>query len=444
MRFTHYKCKNVEEGCEVFKMERFEVEEVKAREILDCRGNPTVEVDVITRQGILGRADVPSGRSTGKYEAFELRDGGDRYRGKGVLQAVNRINEFLAPALKGRDVTKQREIDELMIELDGTENKSRIGANAIVGVSLATAKAAANALGIPLYRYFGGSNAHILPVPVLDLIEGGLLAASDLDFQEHQVMPVGAKSFSEAIMMGLDVYHELGKILVEKWGKHSLNVGVEGGYTPPKMRDPREAFEIELKAVEELGYGDKFVLSLDVAATHLYDRKTGKYTLMGKEVTRGKLMGFYEELVSAYPVHSIEDPLEEEDFEGFAELTRTLNIQIVGDDLFATNIRRLRKAVEMEAANALLLKVNQIGTLSEALDAAELAFRNGYAVQVSERSGQTEDTWLADLTVGLNAGQIKTGVTRSERTAKYNQLLRIEEELSDRAKYAGNNFRKPF
>jgi enolase len=433
-----------ERRCEVFKMERFEVEEVKAREILDCRGNPTVEVDVITRQGILGRADVPSGRSTGKHEAFELRDGGNRYRGKGVLQAVERINEVLAPSLKGRDATKQREIDELMIELDGTENKSRFGANAIVGVSLAAAKAAANGLGIPLYRYLGGSNAHILPVPVLDLIEGGLLAAGDLDFQEHQVMPVGAESFSEAIMMGLNVYHELGKILVEKWGKHSLNVGVEGGYTPPKMRDPREAFDAELKAVEELGYGDKFVLSLDVAATHLYDRKTGKYTLMGKEVTRGELMGFYEELVSAYPVRSIEDPLEEEDFEGFAELTRTLNIQIVGDDLFATNINRLRRGVEVGAANALLLKVNQIGTLSEALDAAELAFRKGYGVQVSERSGQTEDTWLADLAVGLNAGQIKTGVTRSERTAKYNQLLRIEEELGGRAKYAGINFRNPF
>lgn len=425
-------------------MERFEIKEVKAREILDCRGEPTIEVDVWTRGGFLGRADVPSGRSTGKHEALELKDDEDRYQGKGVLKAVQNVNKIIAPALKGKDVTKQREIDELIIELDGTENKSKLGANAIVGVSLAVAKAAANALEIPLYQYIGESNAHILPVPVLDLIEGGMLAASDLDFQEHQVIPVGAKSFSEAIRLGIEVYYELGKILVEKWGKHSLNVGVEGGYTPPGMKDPREALDTELKAIEELGYGDMFILSLDVAASHLYDRKTEKYTLMGKEITREELMDFYEDLVSAYPVQSIEDPLEEEDFEGFAELTKTLNIQIVGDDLFVTNVNRLRKGIAMGAANALLLKVNQIGTLSEALDAAQLAFKNSYGVQVSERSGQTEDTWLADLTVGLNAGQIKTGVTRSERTAKYNQLFRIEEELGSTAKYAGRNFRQPF
>jgi len=424
-------------------MSRFEIKEIKAREILDCRGDPTVEVDVITREGILGRADVPSGRSVGKHEAFELRDGGDRYRGKGTLNAVRNVNEIISPALKGKDATKQREIDELMIKLDGTENKSKIGANAIVGVSLAVAKAAANALGIPLYRYIGGSNAHILPVPVLDLIEGGILASTDLDFQEHQVMPIGAKSFSEAIKMGLEVYHALGKILMEKWGRNSLNVGVEGGYAPPGMKDPREAFDAELKAIEELGYKDKFVLSLDCAASHLYNRKTGKYVLMGKEINREELMEFYEDLVSAYPLQSIEDPLEEEDFEGFAELTRDLNIQIVGDDLFVTNMRRLKKGIELGAANALLLKVNQIGTLSEALDAAELAFRNCYGVQVSERSGQTEDTWLADLAVGLNAGQIKTGVTRSERIAKYNQLFRIEQELGDGARYAGRNFRQP-
>jgi len=425
-------------------MEKFEIKEIRAREVLDCRGNPTVEVDVITRKGILGRANVPSGRSTGKYEAFELRDENNRYHGKGVLKAVKNVNEVIAPALKGKNVTKQREIDELMIELDGTENKSKLGANAIVGVSLAVAKAAANTLEIPLYRYIGGLNAHVLPVPVLDLIEGGKLAASDLDFQEHQVMPVGAKSFSEAIRMGLEVYEELGKTLAKKWGKHSLNVGVEGGYTPPGMKDPREAFDAELKAVEELGYEGKFVLSLDCAASHLYNRKTGKYVLMGKEITREKLMDFYEDLVSSYPLQSIEDPLEEEDFEGYAELTKTLNIQIVGDDLFVTNVNRLRRGIEMGAANALLLKVNQIGTLSEAVDAAELAFRNSYGVQVSERSGQTEDTWLAELAVALNAGQIKTGVTRSERTAQYNQLFRIEEELGNKAKYAGKNFRNPF
>jgi len=425
-------------------LERFKIKEVKAREILDCRGEPTIEVDVWTRGGVLGRANVPSGRSTGKHEALELKDNEDRYQGKGVLKAVQNVNNIIAPALKAKDVTKQRENDKLIVELDGTENKSKLGANAIVGVSLALAKAAANALEIPLYQSIGGPKAHILPVPVLDLIEGGMLAASDLDFQEHQVIPVGAESFSEAIRLGIEVYYELGKILVKKWGKHSLNVGVEGGYTPPGMKDPREAFDAELKAIEELGYGDLFILSLDVAASHLYDRKTGKYILMGKEISRGELMDFYEDLVSAYPVQSIEDPLEEEDFEGFAELTKTLNIQIVGDDLFVTNVNRLRKGIAMGAANALLLKVNQIGTLSEALDAAHLTFENGYGVQVSERSGQTEDTWLADLAVGLNAGQIKTGVTRSERTAKYNQLFRIEEELGNTAKYAGRKFRRPF
>jgi len=424
-----------------FKMELFEIKEIKAREILNCRGEPTVEVDVIINESVLGRADVPSGRSTGKHEAFELFDGGDRYQGKGVLKAVRNVNEIIAPALEGKNVTKQREIDELMIELDGTENKSKLGANAIVGVSLAVAKTASNALAISLYQYIGGSKTYILPVPVLDLIEGGLLAASDLDFQEHQVIPVGAKNFSEAIRMGLEVYCELGKILVEKWGRHSLNVGVEGGYTPPGMKDPKEAFDAELKAVEELGYGDKFVLGLDVAASHLYNKETKKYNLMGKEMTKEDLMDFYKDLVSTYPVQSIEDPLQEEDFEGFAELTRTLGIQIVGDDLFVTNIKRFKKGIKIGAANALLLKVNQIGTLSEALDAAQLAFRNGYGVQVSERSGQTEDTWLADLTVGLNAGQIKTGVTRSERTAKYNRLLRIEEELGSSARYAGRNWK---
>lgn len=426
-------------------MEDSEVREVKAREILDCRGEPTIEVDVWTKGGFLGRADVPSGRSTGKHEAFELRDCNVRYRGRGVLEAVQNVNKIIAPALKGRDVTRQREIDQLMIELDGTENKSKLGANAIVGVSLATAKAAGNTLGIPLFKYIGGPNACILPVPLLNYINGGKLAATDLDFQEHIIMPIGAKTFSEAMRMGAEVYYELGKMLAEKWGRHSLSVADEGGYTPPGMKDPREAFDAELTAIEEIGYGDKFVLGLDVAASHLYNRKTEMYTFMGKEITREKLMDFYENLVSAYPVRSIEDPLEEEDFEGFAELTKTLNIQIVGDDLFVTNVKRLRKGIGMGAANALLLKVNQIGTLSEALDAAQLAFRNGYGVQVSERSGQTEDTWLADLTVGLNSGQIKTGAPcRSERTAQYNQLFRIEEELGRVAKYAGNNFMKPF
>jgi len=424
-------------------LEKFEIKEIKAREILDCRGEPTLEVDVITASGILGRADVPAGRSRGIHEAYELRDGGKRYAGKGVLKAVRNVTEKIAPALKGIDVRKQREIDMVMIELDGTENKSNLGGNSIVGVSLAVAKAAAKALELPLYRYIGGADANVLPVPLLNYINGGKLAATDLDFQEHIIMPVDAKTFSEAMAMSTEVYYHLGQMLAEKYSKYVLNTADEGGYTPP-MKDPREAFDAELAAIEELGYGGKFLLALDVAASHLYNRKKGTYRLMGKDVTREELMDFYEDLCKTYPVASIEDPLQEEDFEGFAELTRTLGIQIVGDDLFVTNIKRLKKGVEMGAANALLWKVNQVGTLTEALDAASYAYRYGYGVQVSERSGQTEDCWLADMAVALNCGQIKTGAPcRSERTAQYNQLFRIEEELGKVAKYAGRNFRRP-
>jgi len=423
---------------------RFNINSIKAREILDCRGNPTVEVDVVTDNGVLGRADVPAGRSRGKHEAFELRDGGTRYAGKGVLKAVNNVNATIAPALKSMDVRKQKKIDKTMIELDGTENKSKLGGNAIVGVSLAVARTAANALDVPLYQYIGGPNAHVLPVPLLNYINGGKLAATDLDFQEHIIMPVGAKTFSEAMAMGAEVYFLLGKMLAKKYSKYVLNVADEGGYTPP-MKGPREAFDAELAAIEELGYGDDFVLGLDVAASHLYNEKKNTYRFMGREISREKLIDFYEDLCEAYPVQSIEDPLHEEDFEGFAELTKALRIQIVGDDLFVTNVKRLSKGIEMGAANALLWKVNQIGTLTEALDAAYCAFGHGYGVQVSERSGQTEDTWLADMAVGLNAGQIKTGAPcRSERTAQYNQLFRIEEELGRAAKYSGRNFRRPF
>jgi len=425
-------------------MGQFDIKVIKAREVLDCRGNPTVEVDVITEGAVLGRADVPAGRSRGEHEAFEVRDGGTRYAGTGVLKAVKNINDVIAPALRGMDVRKQRDIDMAMIDLDGTENKSKLGGNAIVGISLAVARTAANALNLSLYKYIGGPNAHILPVPLLNYINGGKLAATDLDFQEHIIMPVGAKTFSEAMAMGTEVYFLLGKMLAKKYTKYVLNVADEGGYTPP-MKDPREAFDAELAAIEELGYEDYFVLGLDVAATHLYNKEKNTYKLMGKEISREKLMDFYENLCRAYPVQSIEDPLQEEDFEGFAELTKALGIQIVGDDLFATNVKRLKKGIEMGAANSLLWKVNQIGTLTEALDAAYCAFRHGYGVQVSERSGQTEDTWLADMSVGLNAGQIKTGAPcRSERTAQYNQLFRIEEDLCKAAKYAGRNFRKPF
>lgn len=425
--------------------EGFKIKSVKAREILDCRGEPTLQVEVMTEDGTVGRADVPAGRSTGKYEALDLRDGGSRYGGRGVLKAVRNVNETIQPALKGVDVTRQREIDGLLIKLDGTENKSRLGANAIVGVSLAVARTAANILKIPLYRYIGGPNSHIMPVPLLNYINGGRLAATELDFQEHIIIPVDFKKFSEAIRVSVEVYHELGKILAKKYGRHSLNVADEGGYTPPGMKDPREAFDTELEAVENLGYGGKYVLGLDAAASHLYNEKTGRYRVMGREYSREELIDYYVDLASTYPIQSIEDPLHEDDFEGFAELTRKLNIQIVGDDLFVTNMARLRRGMSVGAGNALLLKVNQVGTLSEALDAAELAFRNRYGVQVSERSGQTEDTWLADLTVALNAGQIKTGAPcRSERTAQYNRLLIIEEELGSQAVYPGMNFRQPF
>jgi len=425
--------------------EKFRIADIKAREILDCRGEPTVEVDVRTKGGILARADVPAGRSIGAYEAIELRDGDARYLGRGVLKAIRNVREIIGPALIGEDVTDQKRIDNLMIELDGTENKSKLGSNATTGVSLAVAKAAARALDIPLYRHLGGPRSSILPVPWLNLINGGKLAATELDFQEHIIMPVGAKSFSEAIRIGTEVYHELGGILSKKWGKHSLNVADEGGYTPPGMKDPRVAFDEELKAIEELGYSDKFVLGLDVAASHLYDKKEDKYTLMGRKISTERFVDFFSELVSTYPVKSIEDPLNQEDFEGFAELTKSLGIQIIGDDLFTSNCTRLRRGIEIGAANAILLKVNQVGTISEATGTAHLAFDNSYGVQVSERSGQTEDSWLADLTVALNAGQIKTGAPcRSERTAQYNQLLRIEEELGRVAKYAGKDFRRAF
>jgi len=418
------------------------IKAIKAREILDCRGEPTIEVDVITEDGTLGRAAVPCGLSKGEHEALEIRDGGNRYAGRGVKKAIDNVHEIIRPALLGKNSVKQREIDELLIELDGTPNKSKLGANAIVGVSLAVAKAAAKALGKPLYKHIGGDGPHILPVPVLDMIEGGLLAASGLDFQEHQVMPVGAESFSEAIRMGMEVYYKLGEILEKEWGRESLNVGAEGGYTPQAMNDPRNALDAEWKAIVELGYQDKFVMSLDVAASHFYDKQEKKYKFMGKKITSEELIEYYLELVNDYPLVSIEDPLQEDDYEGYAKLTSALDIQIIGDDFFTTNPERIKRGIEEGAANAVLLKVNQIGTLSEALDAAQLAFKNNFGVQVSERSGETEDTWLADLAVAINSGQIKTGVTRSERTCKYNRLLRIEE--NDKSlKYAGWNFRHP-
>ena len=425
----------------------FEITAVVAREILDSRGNPTVEVEVYTPVS-MGRAAVPSGASTGTHEALELRDGGSRYHGKGVKRAVENVNKIIAPEIIGMDVTWQRDIDTLMLELDGTENKSNLGANAILGVSLAVAKAAANALGLPLYQYIGGTNAYVMPVPMSNVINGGVHAGNELDFQEFMIMPVGASSFREAIRWVSETYHVLKKVIAERYGKNAVNVGDEGGFAPP-MKEVTEPLDVLIKAIEEAGYkpGDEIAFALDAASSEFYDEAKGKYVVSGKEYDRGELLELYRELVTTYPIVSIEDPFQEEDWEGFVMITEELGkkIQIVGDDLFVTNPKRIRKGIEMGAANALLLKVNQIGTLSEAIDAAYTAFRAGYGVVVSHRSGETEDATIADLAVALNAGQIKTGApARSDRNAKYNQLIRIEEELEGIAVYPGKKFRNPF
>ena len=423
-------------------MKQFGIQSVRARQVLDCRGEPTVEVDVTAEDGSFGRADVPVGRSRGSNEAYELRDGGPNYFGRGVLNAVKNVNEVIAPAVKGTRVTDQAEVDAVMKRLDGTPDKSKLGGNAIVGVSIAVAKCAADSAGMPLYRYIGGVDANILPVPFLDMIEGGKLAASGLDAQEHQVVPLGAKTFSDALRIGMEVYWELGKMLSKKYGSRSTNLGVEGGYAPQGMKTPQEAFDAELQVIKELGYEKECKLAADFAATHMYNKKSRTYGLAGEKKSTARMIDFYEDLVESYPIVSIEDPLEENDFDGFKDLTEAVDIQIIGDDLFVTNPERLSKGIKTRAANALLFKVNQIGTLTEALQCAEIAFRNSYGVQVSERSGQTEDTWLADLSVGIGSGQIKTGINRSERIAQYNQLIRIEEELRT-ARYAGRDFRNP-
>jgi len=420
----------------------FRIKVVRAREILDSRGRPTIEVDVITEDDVLGRADAPAGTSRGRYEAFEIRDGDRRYGGFGVQRAVKMVNEIIAPMLKGMDIRQQREIDYAMIEYDGTEDKSKLGGNAMVATSWAVAKAAAKTLSLPIYRYVGGSNSYVLPVPMFLYITGGTISFTDFDFQEFNAMPIGAKTFAGAMCMGSEVYHTLGKFIAKKYGKYALNTSGEGSYSPQGVSDPREAYEIIIEAIEEEGYQDDFILYLDAASTHIYNEKTGKYRYRGKEIPYEQLMEVYEDLVKTYPLKSIEDPVHEDDFEGFAEITKKLNIQIVGDDLFVSNLRRLMKGVQMYAANAILLKVNQVGTLTEALETASCANRNGYSIIVSERSGQTEDTWLADLAVALNAGQIKNGTpTRGERVAQFNQLLRIEEELGKAARYAGRDYR---
>ena len=412
------------------------VERVSAREIVDNRLEPTLRVTVETGGGT-GRADVPCGRSRGKREVVDLRDGDDRYRGRGVRTAVSNVEDVIGPAIAGWDATDQRSIDQRLRELDGTSDLSSLGGNAVTGVSLAVLEAGASATDTPLYRYVGGLDATVLPIPFFDLIEGGELAGGGLPFQEHQVVPVGASSFSEALRIAAEVYAELGDLLEAEYGEASRNVGDEGGYVPIGMTDPREAFDLEWRAIERLGYESAFVLAADVAASHFYDDESGVYSLAGDELSREDLFAFYEELVDTYPVVSLEDPLHENDLEGTAALTDRLDVQIVGDDLFVTDPARVQEGIDHGAANALLLKVNQVGTVSEALDAAALATRNGYAVQVSERSGQTPDTWLADLAVGVGSGQIKTGVTRGERTEQYNRLLEIEDELGDGATYGG-------
>jgi enolase len=413
------------------------IRDIHAREILDSRGNPTIEVEVTTEEGYFGRAAVPSGVSTGIYEAVELRDGGTRFHGKGVTQAVAAVEGEIAGMLIGFPVAEQRRIDEEMIRLDGTENKSRLGGNAILGVSVACAKAAAESLELKLYEYID-TEASVLPVPFFNVINGGKHAGNQLDFQEFMVAPTGAKTFREALMMGSEIYQTLKSRLLKGYGKNAINVGDEGGFSPP-MESPEEALEAITASAEEMGYGGVTRLAMDVAASSFY--KDGGYSFMGKTLSRGELIDVYMELVSKYPISSIEDPLEEEDYEGFAEITRALPIQIVGDDLFVTNVKRLMKGIEMGACNSLLWKVNQIGSLTEAMDAARLAMDSGYTVMASHRSGETEDPFVADLSVGIGCGQIKTGApARGERTAKYNQLLRIEEWLGEKALYPTDLF----
>jgi len=422
-------------------LDDFEIFYVKAREILDSRGNPTIEVDVSTIGGGFGRAAVPAGASKGVHEAVELRDGGKRFHGLGVLKAVKNVNEIIAPEIEGMDCRLQREIDQKMIELDGTPNKSKLGANAILAVSLANARAAADTYGLPLFQYLGGIQANTLPTPLLNIINGGKHAGNELSIQEFMIVPVGAKSFREAITMASEVYHQLKKLLKEKYGLSAINVGDEGGFAPP-MRESREALKALVEAIKSSGYSleDDFVLAIDAAASSFYNEEKKTYFIDGKALDRESLLEYYLKLVEEYPIKSIEDPFQEEDFEMFSEITREIgkNVQIVGDDLFVTNLERLKKGIELGAANAILLKVNQIGTLTEAIDTALYAMKHGYNVIVSHRSGETEDTFIADLAVALNSGQIKTGAPcRGERTAKYNQLLRIEEFLGPTVRYGG-------
>ena len=413
------------------------INSVNAREILDSRGNPTVEVEVVLDDKSVGRAAVPSGASTGAFEAAELRDGGPRYLGKGVANAVKNVTQKIAPVVSGMTAVDQRAIDQKMISLDGTKNKSVLGANAILGVSLATARAASNSANQSLFKYLGGSNAKTLPVPMMNILNGGAHADTNVDIQEFMIAPIGADSFKESLRWGVEIYHSLKSVLKKKG--LATSIGDEGGFAP-NLDSNRAALDLILVAIEGAGFkvGSQIALAMDVAATEFFSE--GKYEFEGKSLTTEQMIAYYSDLVSNYPLVSIEDPLDEDDWSGWAKLTSELGekIQIVGDDLFVTNPERLAKGIKSKTANALLVKVNQIGTLTETIDAVNMAHENNYKSMMSHRSGETEDTTIADLAVALNCGQIKTGApARSERVAKYNQLLRIEEELAADAIYAG-------
>ena len=418
------------------------ITDIYAREVLDSRGNPTVEVEVYTESGAFGRALVPSGASTGEYEAVELRDGDKgRYLGKGVLKAVDNVNEIIAPEIVGYNVMDQVGIDKAMIELDGTPNKGKLGANAILGVSLAVARAAADFLGVELYQYLGGFNAKQLPVPMMNILNGGQHADNTVDIQEFMIMPVGAPNFREALRMGAEIFHSLRSVLKAKG--YNTAVGDEGGFAP-SLKTNEEALATIIEAIEKAGYkpGEEVMLAMDVAASEMYNKEDGKYHFEGEGVVRtsAEMVDFYEDLCSKYPIISIEDGLDENDWEGFKLLTERLGkkVQLVGDDLFVTNTEKLAKGIEQGIANSILIKVNQIGTLTETFDAIEMAKRAGYTAVVSHRSGETEDTTISDIAVATNAGQIKTGApSRTDRVAKYNQLLRIEDQLGETAQYNG-------
>lgn len=424
-----------------------EITHIQARQVLDSRGNPTVEAEVFTEDGGFGRAAVPSGASTGIHEAAELRDNEKGiYMGKGVLKAVDNVNNIISDALEGVEVAAQNEIDQIMLELDGTLNKSNLGANAILAVSLAAAKAAADEMGMPLYRYVGGVNANVLPVPMMNILNGGAHADNKIDFQEFMVMPVRAESFSHGLRMGVEIFHHLKTVL--KDAGYSTNVGDEGGFAP-NIQSNEEAIEIVLKSIEKAGYrpGDDVFIAMDAATSEFYDEKTGLYTFKkssGKQMNGDEMVNYWAEWCKKYPIISIEDGCAEDDWSSWKKLTDAVGskVQLVGDDLFVTNVNRLQQGIDQGIANSILIKVNQIGTLTETLNAIQLATRNQYTNVMSHRSGETEDSTIADLAVAMNSGQIKTGsASRSDRMAKYNQLLRIEEELGDNAIYGGEMFR---